>query len=210
MNHIFAFSDQSTCRAYRTKEDVPEGSVVFESPEDMARILTIESMDRVRRRLLGHEIGLSSSREDASRKLWETLSIGVDLSIELIGKPARKLTISGTPRIRNNKPIELMMLTWERGKDKLLDQFKDRLPLLARQMVDFLVEDGRRIWTGPEFSKVIMDRGHEMVTRQGLDKVIKFHRMTLYNRLLIRRISFVEFAASERLAAIAKANKSFD
>jgi hypothetical protein len=207
--HVVAIIDQQTCRTYPDVESVPPGAVVFRSPEELGRALQVHSMDVIRGRLLGEPTENSPSREEASRRLWHVLSIGADFNRvdwSSGGYTTRKDNF-GNKKIADISPIELIQLIWVKGKDSIIDHFYKKLAKQARQMVDMLVDDGRGLWTNEQANAVILARGAEVETKQGVLPVFNYYKSQLFQKKILRRVSYVEFASRPEFAAMALQDK---
>ena len=203
MSHVIAIVDQSTFRACSDAGSAPPGSTVFRSPEELAGALPLRTMDVIRGKLLGEIVENSSSREEAARRLWLTFSAGVDFSVDWssVGYEPRKDGF-GNRKIRDTSRIELIQLTWIRGKDRLIDAFYKKLPKQARQIVDMLVDDGRGIWTNEQANSVLLARGDEVETTQELRRVFSYYKSELIYKRILRKVSYVEFATLPEFAGM--------
>ena len=209
MSHVVAIIDQSTCRTYPDAESVPAGAIVFRSSEELGRALQSHSMDVIRGRLLGEPTDNSPSREEASRRLWHVLSIGADfdrVDWSSNGYTTRKDNF-GNKKIADVSPIELIQLVWTKGKNSIVDHFYRKLAKQARQMVDMLVDDGRRLWTNEQANAVILAREAEIETKQGALIVFNYYKSHLFQKKILRRVSYVEFASRPEFAAMALQDK---
>ena len=205
MSHVVAIIDQSTFGAYRDAESAPAGSVIFHSPEELARVLPLHSMDNIREKLLEENVESSSSRDEAARRLWLVLSVGVNFDFDW-SHEVRKDSFGGR-KILDTSKIELIQLMWVRGKDPLVDTFYKKLPKQARQVVDMLVDDGRKVWTNEQADAVILDRGDEIETRMGASAVFHCYKPVLAARKILRRISYLDFATRPEFAGMTLLDK---
>lgn len=200
MSHVIAFLDQSTCRAYRTAAEVPEGATIFEKPEDLANALPADSMDRVRSKLLGESCTSSPSREVAAQRLWYVLSLGANTELRMDFKYFAQKDSFGNRKFAENGRLELIHLAWVEGEDAMIDSFRRKLPKQAQQILQMLIDDGRRIWTGDQFMAVLSARKDEVKTRQKFEKIAVFYRIKMMERRILRRVTFAEFAAKPEFA----------
>jgi hypothetical protein len=201
MSCVIAFIDQNTCKVYANLAEVPPGATTFSSPEELAKAAPMEALDRLRGRLLGGEVGSSSSREEAARKLWYVLSIGAEPK-SFWEKYERRKDKLGNNKIADTSRIELIKLVYTPGKDYMADFFYKELPRQAKTIIDILHDDGRGIWTGEEAVAVVMRRGDEIKTRQGVGKILTYYMSELFAKNLIRRVSFAEFVARPEFSGV--------
>lgn len=204
---VIAFIDGNTCQAFRTKEDAPAGSTVFESPQELAGALTVESMDRIRGRLLGQIVGKSSSSEEAGKRLWYTLLRGVDLSLRMVTRacdiPPKKDGM-GYRRNRAKARIEMIELCYVSGTDPMTEHFLKKLRRQGRIFFRILLDDGRKVWTAQEFKEMIDARFDEMNSHQGVVKLTDFYRCTLIGYKVLRKLTYLEFFNRPDFAALSK------
>ena len=208
MSHVVAIIDQDTCRTYPDAEFVPAGAAVFRSPEELERALPLHSMDVVRGRLLGENVQNSPSREEAARRLWHVLSLGANFKVDWSsrGYVTRKDGF-GNKKIADKSPIELVQLTWVRGRDGLIDRFYEKLPKQAKQIVDILVDDGRGLWTNEEIDAVVLARGSEIQTKQSVLLIFCYYKSKLFSRKILRRVSYADFASRPEFAGMTLQDK---
>ena len=204
MSHVIAIIDQSTCRAYPDAEAAPEGAIIFRSPEELGRALPTHSMDVIRGKLLGETVEDSPSREVAATRLWHVLSIGADVPKVVWssqGYVTRKDAF-GNKKIADVSPIELIQLTWVRGRDHMVDFFYKKLPPQARQVVDMLVDDGRKLWTNEQADAVILARASEIETKMSALRIFGYYKNELFQKKILRRVKYSEFASRPEFAAM--------
>ncbi len=194
MSYVVAFIDQDTCRTYLWASQAPMGSVVFSSPEELARSLPVRSMDSIRGQLLGEDVETSPSRDLAATRLWYVLGLGAQFAKFKWTERIVKKDAFGNPRSADNLPTELVQLTWVRGRDHMADAFYKKLAKQEGQIVDMLVDDGRRIWTNEQAFAIIQERAAEIKTRQPLIRVWDFYRSQLYHKKILRKVSYAEFS----------------
>lgn len=209
MSFVVAILDQNTAKTFLYEADVPKGAMVFHSPKELSAILTNTSMDKMRERLLGEIVEPSPSREMAGVRLWHVLAIGADfdrVDWSSGGYTTRKDNF-GNKKIADVSPIELIQLVWTKGKDSIVDHFYRKLAKQARQMVDMLVDDGRRLWTNEQANAVILAREAEIETKQGALIVFNYYKSHLFQKKILRRVSYVEFASRPEFAAMAIQDK---
>jgi len=204
VSHVVAIIDQSTFRVCQDARSAPPGSTVFSSPEELAQVMEIHSMDVVRGKLLGEVVGSSSSREEAARRLWLTLSGAADLVYKIDW-----MSIGLYPRdIFNNKKtnqtgrIELVQLTWVRGSSPIIDHFYEKLSRRAKLLVDLLVKDGRTVWTNEQVDSIIRAREDEVARPSGIYLTLYIYKSELFHKRILRKLSYLDFATRPEFAGM--------
>jgi len=201
MSHVVAFLDQSTCRTYRSLLDVPGGAAAFSSPAELAKACSTRDLDEMRKQLLGEEyFGRSGSKEEAARRLWHVLSLGV-LPESWRNWP-RKKDKFGNDKVQDESRVELIEYSHVPGKDHMQDFFYKKLAKQAKICMEILAEDGRGIWTNEDACAIILEHQDRMATKQGALKVFEYYRPFLFQKKLLKRVTFEEFATSAEYQGI--------
>ena len=210
MNYVLAFVDQETCNIYPDASAAPKGSTIFESPEELARVLTTQDADRIRGRILGVSIEHSPSAAAAASRLWHSLSIGAEAKVaewHSKGYVKQKDNFGNDKNAGSGKKIELIQLIWTKGKDYLIDAFYKKSPRQARQIVDFLVADGNGIWTEDQVEAIMSSHESEMETKQGIIPVWTYYRQSLCLKKILKKVSLADFAAAPEFSGVSLADK---
>lgn len=190
MSYVVAFIGQDSYQLFPSREHAPEGSVVFTSPEELAKVATASALDQIRKTLLGQSIGKSRSADEAARRLWYLLTLDAPPTNWSI--PKRK-DFFGNQKIASTRKIELMQLIYVPGKHPMVDFHFKKLPRQARQVVQMLIDDGRGIWTGDEANAVIAARAGEVQSKQGAISIFNYYRSELFAKKILKRVSFSDF-----------------
>lgn len=201
MSFVVALFQDNTCKAYRSKDEVPaEAAMVLESPEELAKTAPKESLDKIRGSLLGEPTTVTSksqTADEAARKLWYVLGLQAPdpLNFYSVGRQKDKL---GNDKVAENGDFELIQLMFKPGVDYMADFFYKKLPKQAKQIVDILLEDGRGIWDADTMNQILVSRAGEFNTRQKIEKVISFYRSELVAKRILKRVTYLEFSGASR------------
>jgi len=201
---VVAFIDQGTCRLYLNKEDAPIGTIVFCDWDELGAAMTRESMDATRTRLMGGDALASSSKDDAARKLWHLLCAKYRNTLPTKLDPSKKFRPDIPVRTDNfgnrkylpRNPVEVVILTYVPGKDVVKDFYYNKLWPQAKLIIDTLMADGRGAWTNDQMLDMLEEKEAEFKTRQGVWKILRYHRSRLIHKRLIKRVSYEDFAKS--------------
>ena len=202
MDYVVALLNQSEFGVFRHRAEVPPGSAVFESPEELARATTKQSLDVIRGRLLGEEVEPSLSTLEAAVRLWHVFGIGAHLKKIDWTTKVRSLTVFGTPKVAAHGQIELIAISYFPGRTHMFDVFFRTLAPQAKKIVKFLLEDGRGLWTRDQYEAVVAAREAELDSIQGWRKVLTYYQPALFSKKMIRRVSLEEFARRPEFAGI--------
>ena len=206
MSHVIAFLDQETCRIYPTREMAPEGATVFESHKELATAVPTRTLDTIRERILGITGDRSPSAEAAAYKLWHVLTLFNSVR-EIDYKKIYTLDGFGNRKYNSTARIELIQLTYVPGADPLFDVFYKKLKGQAKQVLNMLIDDGRKIWTNEQANEIIARRADEIKTSQGALYVFNYYKSHLFQKKILRRVSYAEFASRPEFAAMALQDK---
>ena len=113
----------------------------------------------------------------------------------------------GNKKIADMSHIELIQLTWVRGRDGLIDRFYEKLPKQAKQIVGMLVDDGRGLWTNEEIDAVVLARATEIQTKQSVLLIFGYYKSKLFSRKILRRVSYADFASRPEFAGMTLQDK---
>lgn len=188
-----AILDQRTWRLIRPSDPEPPGSVVFRSPAELEISLTTETMDRIRGQILREITHKSESKKIAALKLWHVMTLGAE-ALTRKQNPGKKTDFFGNPKNYEISPIELIQLLWCPGANHMADFFQKKLPPQAKQILNMLIEDGRRIWTGDQADQVIERRESEIISKNGALWVFRYYKSRFFQQKLLGRLSYADFA----------------
>lgn len=185
-NGSSTLNDELIRRNLLKEIDIKEGSDVDSSQID----------EEVRR-----YVARSKSVEQAALRLWQAINVDEELftfsTYLKVGKSKTKL---GTLRSLPTGRTELMELIYEPGKDPIIDHFYERLLPQAKCIIDMLMKDGRRIWTGEELKRIVFRNRKDMHTRQDPLLILNYYRGSLINKKMLRRVTYQEFSEDPRFA----------
>lgn len=196
---VFAVIDQETAKVFDSKTDVPEGAIVFESPEELAAQLSASTLDSVRESTLGQGVAPSATAEEAATKLWEALRTRLATPIKMNFGP--KMDKLGNMKFKPSGPIELIHLCWEPGVDPTVDFFVKKLPKQAKALLDNLILDGKGVWFKERFDQLLTPLAQQLSTQEP-KKLINYHRGKMTNQHILRNITYAEFLAHPKLSSI--------
>jgi hypothetical protein len=209
MGLILAFTDQSTYKLCNGELDVPAGAITFSSPKALARAVSAKTLNEIRAKLFGEEVEYCPNREDAALRLWNlmTVSPGISYNKSLQEHPA-KVTEFGTPKMLTTRKIELLHLMLPTS-DYMTNYFYSKLEGQARQIVEMLLDDGRKVWTNAEANRVIWARADEIKGVQGASWVFSYYKSRLHHKRILRRITYEDFLTDPQFAGISLESKTY-
>ena len=190
---VVAFLDQSRCATYRRVEEAPAGAAVFSSADELARVLSLEALDRMRCHLLGKQLPRSESRIEVARKVWYLLTIDIP-PINVPRKLEPRKDSFGNRKHLDRSPVELIELIWYPGCPGMADAYVKKFVGTKKLLFDFLVEDGRSIWTEGDAVKVVLANEHRLDTVQGGFGVWSHYRSEFFHKQVLQRLTFAEFS----------------
>lgn len=209
---VIAFFSQETCRLYSSEKEVPSGAlVVFTSPTNLSKEMSIKDMDATRRKILQQDVVKSRNKDEASLRLWSALNLMAEESREDLVNITKKLPTAqdraGNRRAEDRTPLELIQLTYAPDEGRLVDVFYHRLCRQAKLIIDLLIEDEKGIWTAHQVQEILKKSEEEFKTRQGVEKIFRFylHRLVGFN--FVKKIKFIDAAKNPELATVLRPNE---
>lgn len=147
---VLAITSDTEYKMFAYVEDVPKGAVMFVSAVDMADQLTIETMDAVRRKLVGIHGEDSATKLEAAGKLWAYMTRDPD-------EGGLNVLVRDVQRKFYNTKRELFIAHWAAVKPYWMD-----LNIMEQQTIMLLRRDGRKIWTWDQLANCLEDGQGEL------------------------------------------------
>lgn len=200
MGHVVAILDQSTFKVFRDSDRIPSSAMVFSSWRDMSRVMSASVMDKVRDRLLGDKLPASISADEAAKRLWHVMMLGVD-RIVVAPRFSPRLDKLGN-KMRRGGRIELLQLAYSPGKSRSMDLFYKKLCPQGKIILNILIDDGRMIWTNEEAAGIVHANSDKIASRQSIAWLFNYYRSFFINYQLVKRVTYAELAKGLRKAGI--------
>ena len=187
---ILAIDDQGVLSAHASIDDAPKGATIFTSPSELAALGDESLLDRARAKLLGQQVAPASSATEAASKLWTAAEI-----VLLPRSPKKKGYV--WPETKFSADVELVQLLHLPPYTGQTEAVYRKLPAQARMLMNFLIQDGRRVWNLHDATQAIFSRASEMPGTLDIREIWKYYRGKLFWLGMLKKVSCAEFIGDE-------------